>query len=58
MAEPVFKDINAEDSDNGITEIESLCMQCHENVIRNNMILKQISGFICRNVFISVLCTI
>jgi len=31
MVEPVFKDINAEDSDNGITEIESLCMQCHEN---------------------------
>ena len=32
MVEPVFKNINAEDSDNGITEIESLCMQCHENV--------------------------
>lgn len=32
MVEPVFKNISAEDSDNGITEIESLCMQCHENV--------------------------
>lgn len=28
----VFKDLNAEDADQGTTEIESCCMNCYENV--------------------------
>lgn len=28
----VFKDLNAEDAEQGTTEIESCCMNCYENV--------------------------
>ena len=31
-AAPVFKDISADDEDQAPTEIESLCMNCHEQV--------------------------
>lgn len=29
---PLFRDINADDPDPEATEIESLCMNCHETV--------------------------
>ena len=32
MTEPIFKEISAEENESGITELESLCMECHENV--------------------------
>jgi len=31
MTEPIFKEISAEEYESGITELESLCMECHEN---------------------------
>ena len=31
--EIIFKDLSADDGDQVPMEIESLCMQCHENVI-------------------------
>lgn len=30
----VFKDLNADDSEQGTTEIESCCMNCYKNVSR------------------------
>lgn len=31
MAEPIFRNISAEDENPEVTEIESMCMNCHEN---------------------------
>ena len=31
-AQPVEQDVQQQESESGVTEIESLCMQCHENV--------------------------
>lgn len=31
--DPVFKNLNADDIDHTVTEIESCCMNCYENVI-------------------------
>lgn len=31
MAEPIFRDISADDENPEVTEIESMCMNCHEN---------------------------
>lgn len=41
----VFKDINAEDEDQQPTVIESLCMNCYENVNVRTIIIKWISVF-------------
>lgn len=30
---PIFRDLDADDPDPEATEIESLCMNCHSNVI-------------------------
>lgn len=32
LNKPLFRDINADDDDPEITEMESLCMHCHESV--------------------------
>lgn len=29
---PVFRDLSAEDPDQEVTEVESMCMNCHKNV--------------------------
>lgn len=34
--EPVFKDISAEDPSQETTEVESMCVNCQENVCYNN----------------------
>ncbi len=45
----VFKDINAEDEDQQPTVIESLCMNCYENV--NIQIIKLMHYFILIQIF-------
>lgn len=37
----VFKDVNAEDEDAQPTEIESLCMNCYENVSGSSSLTHQ-----------------
>ena len=32
MVEPIFRDISADDDKPEVTELESLCLACHENV--------------------------
>lgn len=29
---PVFRDLSADDPDPEVTEVESMCMNCHKNV--------------------------
>lgn len=34
---PIFRDLNADDADPETTEIESCCMNCYENVMKNTI---------------------
>ena len=43
---PIFEDLNADNDEQDVTEIESLCMKCYKQVIRQYKLAFKISWFI------------